>query len=88
MARLFERLLEQHERRRHMALLTPPGRAVPAHDDGDGFVSVGEAAKTMRRPPADVARMAREGVLEWRAVGGRILVRPAVVSRLGVRQVF
>ena len=88
MARLFERLLEQHEHMRHRSLLsggrerTPP----PRPDPYEGFMPPAKAAAEMDVTVEELVDMARGGILEWREFGGEVYVRPAVVTRLAVRE--
>lgn len=51
----------------------------------DGFLPTAQAAEAMGIGVEEVHEMARRGLLEWRTYAGRVMVRPACVSMLGVR---
>jgi hypothetical protein len=86
---LFERLLARHERERHwraLAALPSPHTNWPWPDSNDeGFLSPKDAAAAMGVSELDLARNVRRGLLEYRLSGDSVLVRPAVVSVLAVR---
>jgi hypothetical protein len=85
---LFDALIERHERERHASILSslPPRRRGDRADRWDGFLPVARAAAVMGVSEVEVVEMAGRGLLEQRDVDGKVFIRPAVVTVLGVSE--
>lgn len=83
---LFESMLEElAEWRRRDIFRRLPRRSRPSHDPDDGFVSPDKAAAVMGVSVAEIMEMAGRGYVEIDFEKG--LIRPAVVSTIGVEVV-
>jgi hypothetical protein len=82
----FEELLERHAHERHLRILAslpwPRRRAEPSPNDG--FLPTAEAAAAMGVDETALMVMVAGGELESREEVDRMLVRPAVVSRMRI----
>lgn len=84
----FEReLLDEAEWRQAGIVSRLPRPSRPRDDGMDGFVSLRDAAAAMGLAEQEVAELARRGALETLQLGGRVLVRPGIVTSVGVRTV-
>jgi hypothetical protein len=92
---LFDNLLLDHEHERHGGILADLAErrqrrrtlAASQAADDDGYMPPKDAATVMQMTEQQVVELAAAGFLEYRP-GGRatVLIRPAVVSILAVRE--
>lgn len=84
---IFDHLLRLHEQDRHRGVLSSLPVSFRRRDyDGDGFVTLDRAAAEMKLRESEILALARRGALEHRREGDTLLVRPAIVSVLGIRR--
>jgi hypothetical protein len=90
----FEYGLRQHEEERHrgilgrLAQLARSRRRVPwLETDDEGYMPAADAARVMGTSTATVQSLARAGYLDYRTEGSRVLIRPAVLSIVGIEDI-
>lgn len=86
---LFESALDELDEWTHRDIFRRlPRRSRPRQGDPhDGFLTPDRAAAVMGVSEADVHALAGRGMLDSTRIGGRLLIRPAVLSVLAVREV-
>jgi len=83
---MFEEMGEAADTfRRYAYAAKTPWPEPPEQQPDDGYLPLGDAARVMGVDEPELRLMVRRGELEAHEIGGRILVRPAIVSKLGVR---
>lgn len=88
MAVMFDSLMRRHEAERQFSLMAgaPRRRSRGTRVGIDGFLPPADAAAEMGVSVEELVDMVRGGLLEYlEGGGGTVYMRPAVVSRLGVR---
>lgn len=94
----FAELLREHEDERHRRIaerLPTSGDPFPSRNpsgwraedyigNGDGFLPLADAARTLALSEAETLEMCGRGLLEAEERGGLLYVRPAIVSGPGI----
>jgi hypothetical protein len=91
---LFDNLLRDYEHDRHGGILADLAerrqrrRTIAASQaaDDDGYMPPADAATVMQMTEQQVVELAAAGFLEYRPGRRAVLIRPAVVSILAVRE--